>query len=151
MDRAKSALFNILHNLVDFETIEVVDLFSGTGGISFEFASRGVKKLTCIEQNRKYAAEINRNAEILGISGLSVLCIDALRYISRAQKRFDLAFADPPYQLENIETLNGRLLEGIVKEGGLLIIEHATGITFLPPQPYDTRTYGGSSFSFFRR
>lgn len=151
MDRAKEALFNILTNRFDFARIVVADLFSGTGGIAFEFASRGVPSITCVEWNPRYAAEIERNAAILGVEGLTVLRADVLRFLD-GTNAFDLIFADPPYAMRGIEQLPERMLvSGVLKPGGLVIIEHGAGQQFADAAPFEQRSYGESTFSFFRR
>ena len=104
-DFAKEALFNILNNDFNFENIDVLDLFSGTGSISYEFASRGVKSLVAVESNVKHAAYIEKNFKELGFSQAVIYKSDVFRYLDTCTKKFDVIFADPPYALDNIEEI----------------------------------------------
>ena len=104
-DFAKEALFNILNNDFNFENIDVLDLFSGTGSISYEFASRGVKSLIAVESNVKHATYIEKNFKELGFAQATIYKSDVFRYLDTCTKKFDVIFADPPYALENIEEI----------------------------------------------
>ena len=102
-DMAREALFNILRNKIEFEQVSVLDLFSGTGAIGFEFISRGVQSVTSIEQNPKCIDFQKRTAEDLGIKNHFPLRMDVFNFLGRSKQKFDLVFADPPYDLKQFD------------------------------------------------
>lgn len=151
-DMQKEALFNVLANYYHFENISVLDLFAGTGNISFEFASRGVKHLTCIDDFAGCVQYIKKTAETLGFP-IATLQSDVFRYIAQNRQKFDVVFADPPYDLplEDFKKLVHNIFENEwLTPEGMLIIEHSTR-TDLSNQPFFrfSRKYGGTVFSFF--
>lgn len=151
-DFAKESLFNILNNRFDFEAIRVLDLFSGTGNISYEFASRGTVDLTAVDQNRNCIRFITETSESLD-AGMHIVQADALQYVRRASTSFDLIFADPPYDWEHYEDLAKSILDlGLLREGGEAILEHSdqTDLSHLPGF-FAHRRYGHVNFSFFSR
>ncbi len=149
MDRAKEGLFNILANQFSLEGVRVVDLFSGSGAIAFEFASRGAGYALCVESNASHAREISRNARALGFPQVEVRKLPVLRYLKEADS-FPLVFADPPYAMPGMGELPRRVLEaGVVAAGGLLILEHAPAQPFVGIEPQQRRRYGDAEFSFF--
>ncbi len=151
-DFAKENLFNVLNNLVDFEELEVLDLFAGTGSISYEFASRGVKNITSVEINTVHYNFIKRTAGELGIKNLYAVKANAFLYLKSCSKQFDLIFSDAPYDLEGSEAVIELVLSGkLLREDGVLIFEHSKGISFEDhPNFWQTRSYGSVQFSFFR-
>ncbi|MFI3319840.1 MAG: RsmD family RNA methyltransferase [Rikenellaceae bacterium] len=151
-DFAKENLFNVLTNLVDFEELEVLDLFAGTGSISYEFASRGVKNITSVEINTVHYNFIKRTATDLGIKNLYAVKANAFLYLKSCSKQFDLIFSDAPYDLEGSEAVIELVLSGkLLREDGMLIFEHSKGISFEDhPNFWQTRSYGSVQFSFFR-
>jgi 16S rRNA (guanine(966)-N(2))-methyltransferase RsmD len=151
-DFAKVGLFNILKNLVDFETVSVLDLFSGTGNISYEFFSRGAVKITAVESNIRCVAFIQKTIQDLRADNLSVIRGDVFRYLSKSTETFDIIFADPPYQLETIEEIPHLIFqEKKLNENGWFILEHSKRYNF-SGHPFfnQQRTYGNVNFSFFR-
>ncbi len=151
-DFAKEALFNILNNTYYFEELSVLDLFSGIGSISFEFASRGAKEIISIDQHYNSVKFIEHTAHELALN-IKTIKSDVFPYLNKVKKQHDIIFADPPYnfskeQLERIVTLifNNELL----LNDGLLIIEHTknTDISDVLNYSYSKR-YGSSMFSFF--
>ncbi len=149
MDRAKEGLFNILANQFSIEGIRVVDLFSGSGAIAFEFASRGAEYVLCVESNALHAREISRNAKELGFPQVEVRKLPVLRYLKESDA-FPMVFADPPYTMPGIGELPHRVLEaGVVESGGLFILEHAPCQLFAGIEPQQRRRYGDAEFSFF--
>jgi 16S rRNA (guanine966-N2)-methyltransferase len=152
-DFAKESLFNILNNLVDFEQIRILDLFSGTGSISFEFFSRGCPAVTAVEINPKCAAFIKKTAEIMHAGNLDAVRSDVFRFIKYSGISWDLIFADPPYEMDSIDTLPEIILNSsILKEGGTFILEHSGNYDFSEvPGFFDHRKYGSVNFSFFRK
>lgn len=151
-DFAKEALFNILSNQYDFEELRVLDLFAGIGSISLEFASRGVKDITTIDQERKHIQFINKMIEELSLEmEIHTIQADVFKYFNTCKKTYNLIFADPPYKLEKGATVPQKIFEkGILEKGGTLIMEHDKYTDF-SKEPYyiETRTYGNVNFSFF--
>ena len=96
-DFAKEGLFDVLNNKIDFEDIDVLDLFAGTGSIGFEFVSRGCRQVISIENNAKQCLFIKKIIEKLEIDNLILLKTDVFKYLTHTASRFDLIFADPPY------------------------------------------------------
>jgi len=151
-DFAKENLFNILSNRMDFEDLNVLDLFSGTGSISFEFLSRGAKAVTCVEQYAPHVKFIKEVAEKLKVENFTVLTGDAYRFIENSNGKFDLIFADAPYADERLSSIPERILaSSLLAENGLLIVEHSKTTSFGSNPLYkETRTYGSVNFSFFQ-
>lgn len=152
-DFAKEALFNILNNRIDFEDIEMLDLFCGTGNISFEFASRGAKTVTAVDQHAKCLGFIQKEAETLKLQSITTVKANVFKFISQPGKAYDLIFADPPYDIPNYKDLQELLVNNNwLKESGLLLIEHPKQIDFSSaPLFKETRNYGNVNFSFFKR
>ena len=151
-DFAKESLFNILANQYDFETLEVLDLFSGTGSISFEFASRDCIHIESVELNHKHAAFISKMAHELKLNQLKVRNANAFHIIKSCIRKYDIIFADPPYEMEGLETLPELILnKDILKENGVFIFEHSKKFNFSEhPRLADYRSYGSVNFSFFK-
>jgi 16S rRNA (guanine966-N2)-methyltransferase len=152
-DFAKTALFNILNNTMDFSELKVLDLFSGTGSIGFEFASRGVNFIEMVEKNFVHCEFIKKAILDMKIDNARVIKTDVFIYIHHIHDTFDLIFADPPYDLEGIEELPGKILASeILKPDGWFIFEHPKSMNFSGhPDCFDERAYGGVHFSFFKR
>ncbi len=150
-DLAKESLFNILANQVDLEEKSIVDLFSGTGNIAYEFVSRGAQTVLAVETNFPCVKFIRQTATLMEMNELSVIQSDVFRFLKSGSQAYDLIFADPPYALENITEIatlvfaNNRL-----KQDGWLIIEHPRSIDFSEfPHFHSHRKYGKVNFSFF--
>ncbi len=150
-DMAKEALFNILHNYYDFEGLCVLDLFSGIGSISYEFASRDAAEVTSVEQNPRCVNYISETAKKLGLDKLYVIRANVFTYLGRVNKKFDIVFADPPYDLEGIDRIPDLVFEaGILAEDAWLIIEHSAATDFSGhPRLDQQRQYGKVHFSMF--
>ncbi len=151
-DFARESLFNILNNRVDFKEISVLDLFSGTGSISYEFASRGAKEVHLVEMDMKHILGIRRIIKDLGINNIKTIHIDVRAYLKTCSVRYDVIFADPPYKLSWLNEIPDIVVSsGIVKEGGFLILEHPRDMSFSSHKLFfEHRNYGGVNFSFFR-
>ena len=150
-DFAKEGLFNILNNRIDFEGLSVLDLFAGTGSISFEFISRGSTNVIAVELNDKHCSYIRKIARELSIDDLIVLRADAFRYLSSCKMKFDLIFADPPYQLPTLTEIPDLVFsKGLLKEEGLFVMEHSDKQSFINhPRFLMHKNYGNVNFSFF--
>lgn len=151
-DRAKEALFNILNHRLAWEDISTLDLYAGTGNISYELASRGVTKLTAVDQNKYCAHFIYQTNESLGLS-ITVVKNSVEKFLAHPAGSFDFIFADPPYAFteEMLLSLANTLIENNwLTENGLLIIEHDKHLDLKAhPRLSEERTYGSSRFSFF--
>ena len=153
-DFAKENLFNILSNRIDFEETKVLDLFAGTGSISFEFASRGCSSVTCVEIDHVHYAFISSVIQQLHIENVvHLLRYDVLKFIPRCTEKYDLIFADPPYQLKALKDIPNLILKHeLLHSGGLLILEHGKSDSFAThPALFEEREYGSVHFSFFRQ
>ncbi len=151
-DMAKEGLFNILNNKYYFGDLTVLDLFAGTGNISYEFASRGTQRITAIDSHKGCVQFISRTSELLDM-GISAMKADVFSYLNQTAEQFDIVFADPPYAMdqESLEMIVQLVFtKNLTREDGLLIIEHAkqTDLSHLI-QFKSSRKYGGSVFSFF--
>lgn len=151
-DLAKEALFNILQNRMDFQGLSVLDLFAGTGSITFEFASRGAGRVVAVDQHGKCVKFVKETASELGLAGIETVRADVLRFLKGRAEAFDVVFADPPYDLPALPQLPAMVLDGgFLAQDGLLIVEHPR-MRKLAEHPawQDTRNYGNSAFSFYR-
>lgn len=152
-DFAKENLFNVLGNLVDFEACDVLDLFAGTGSISYEFASRGARSVTAVEINPVHYDFIRRTAAQLGMEHFYPVKANVFRYLKTCPKQFDVIFSDAPYDLEGSEEVVRSVMEGdLLREGGIFIFEHARKSDFSAwPGFWQLRSYGSVQFSFFKK
>ncbi|MEL6810606.1 MAG: RsmD family RNA methyltransferase [Bacteroidota bacterium] len=152
-DFAKEALFNILRNQLYFEDIEVLDLFAGTGNISYEFASRGVPSITCVDGHFACVKFIQKTARELNFP-ITTVKSDVYKYLGSCSTSFDLIFADPPYafEIEEFENLVGKIFQNaLLKSDGIFIIEHPKQTELNQLAGFvESRRYGGSVFSFFK-
>lgn len=150
-DFAKESLFNVLNNRVDFEELSVLDLFSGTGGISFEFASRECPSITAVEMNKQHAYFIRKVIADLKFDAINLIQGDVFKYLKNCSAKFDLIFADPPYELPTLDALPDLIFEqSLLKEGGVFILEHPSKKNFgSHPHFVEHRNYGNVNFSFF--
>lgn len=152
-DFAKESLFNVISNYIDFESVDVLDLFSGTGGISYEFASRGALKVDAVEVNSKHASFIIKMAQELNFSQLKVYRMNTFQYLKVAKTKYDIVFADPPYDLPEVKLLPELFLSlDLLKPEGIFILEHSRSYSFEADNHFfDHRNYGNVHFSFFKR
>mgnify|MGYP003667442191 CR=1 FL=1 len=153
-DMAKEALFNILNNTYYFEDINVLDLFAGTGNISYEFASRGTENIICVDANYGCVKFISDTAKSLEFD-ISTIKSDVFKYLERTSIKSTVVFADPPYDLsqEDFSQIPELVFKNeLLTEDGVLIVEHSkhTKLEELPHFSYLKR-YGGSVFSFFEK
>ena len=150
-DFAKENLFNVLGNVVDFEGIDVLDLFAGTGSISYEFASRGAASVTSVEINAVHYNFIRTTAKSYGLTNIHPVKANVFLYLKSCAKKYDVIFSDAPYDLEGSEAVVDMVLEkGLLKEGGIFIFEHSKDKDFSShPRFSRLRSYGSVQFSIF--
>jgi 16S rRNA (guanine966-N2)-methyltransferase len=151
-DMSKEALFNVLNNHFSFEGLKVLDLFSGTGNISFEFASRGSDNITSVDADFGCVKFIKQIAEEYDFN-IAAMRSDVFKFLEKNTNSYDIIFADPPYALdqktfENIVTLVFK--QELLREDGMMVIEHSkyTKLDHMIHFSFK-KSYGGSIFSFF--
>ena len=151
-DFAKESLFNLLQNRFDFEGLEVLDLFAGTGSISLECVSRGARKVTAVELAHVQQNFIIQTSKQLGITNLNVFRGDVFKYINACRLRFDFIFADPPYALPTLPTLPDLVFDkDLLRPEGWFVLEHSADNEFTThPRFVEHRQYGSVNFTFFR-
>ena len=151
-DMAKESLFNILNNHYYFDEISVLDLFAGTGNISYEFASRGTESITAVDDHFGCIKFINQTTEEFNMPIITVKS-DVFKYLEMIRTKHTIIFADPPYDM-SLEAFSKLPLlvfqNNLLEDNGMLIIEHSkhTDLTTLSQFSY-SKSYGGSVFSFF--
>lgn len=150
-DFAKENIFNVLANRYDFEELSVLDLFAGTGSISYEFASRGAKRVVCVEKKPLHHSFIAKSAKSLGLDTISAIKGDAMLFTRRAVESFDIIFSDAPYDMDAADEIIDIVFEkGLLKEDGILIFEHSKGKDYAShPHFQERRSYGSVNFSIF--
>jgi 16S rRNA (guanine966-N2)-methyltransferase len=150
-DIAKEGLFNVLQNNLDFTELKTLDLFGGTGSISFELASRGAHDLIVVEKDRKMFDFIKDTSKELKLVNVKVFRMDVFKFIEQSQEKFDFIFAGPPYALENIDDLPRLIFEKqLLKDEGWFVLEHTPRNEYKEFPFYKTqRNYGTTVFSIF--
>ncbi len=151
-DMSKEALFNILNNLYYFDEITVIDLFSGTGNISYEFASRGSKTVTAVDGYYGCIKFINETSDKLEYS-INTIKSDVYKFLEKTTIKGDVIFADPPYDFEKgqfIKIVDLTFSRNLLNESGVLIIEHSKHTDLSDHEFFSySKKYGGNMFSFF--
>jgi 16S rRNA (guanine966-N2)-methyltransferase len=152
-DFAKEALFNIIRNNFDIEDLSVLDLFAGTGSISYEFASREAIDILALDIHQDCIQFINKTATQLEFHQLKTLKTDSISFLQKSTLKWDIIFADPPYDFQQTELIPNLVSDNnLLKEFGWLIIEHSAKSSFGDhPMLFDMRKYGSVCFSFFRK
>ncbi len=150
-DFAKEGLFNVISNLVDFESLVVLDLFTGTGSISFEFISRGAMSVMSIDANPRCIGFLKKSAASFGITNLQAVKSNVFVFLKHMEASYNLIFADPPYDLDRISDIPDLVLgSGLLAPQGLFIFEHSSRYQFNQhPNFTQMRNYGSVHFSFF--
>ena len=150
-DLAKEALFNILANRYNFEGMHVLDLFSGTGSIGYEFISRGASEVTFIELDFSHVRLIKNVTTKLEITNARIIRSDVFRFLKKCPSKFDIVFADPPFELKQLNDIPQAVFKAdILKNDGLFILEHPGKYDFSKhPNFTEIRKYGKVNFSFF--
>jgi 16S rRNA (guanine966-N2)-methyltransferase len=151
-DFAREGLFNILANRLDFDDLKVLDLFSGTGSISYEFASRGAPMVHLVEQDFRHISGIRKIVSDLKFTAVKTIHIDVKAYLRTCTEKYGLVFADPPYDLPWLKEIPDLVLgAAILEPDGFFILEHPRDISFAAHKCFfEHRSYGGVNFSFFR-
>lgn len=151
-DYAKESLFNILRHKIYFDDISVLDLYAGTGSISYEFASRGVPHIMSVDSHPGSIAYIEKVSKDLDFP-IRTWRTDVFKFLEKSSEQFDVVFCDPPYDLELSkfqELIKLIFQEDFLREDGILIIEHHKNTDLSDaPQFQEKRSYGDSVFSFF--
>ncbi len=152
-DFARESLFNILNHRLNFEGLKVLDLFCGTGAISFEFASHGAEEIISVDINDRGNQFIKMKAKEFGFTSIRPVRMDALKFLDVNTLQFDLIFADPPYEYPKYEQLIQKVLAGnALKPNGLFIVEHDSRTHFPEEERFlEKRTYGAVNFSFYQQ
>ena len=150
-DIAKEGLFNILENNLDLPGMKSLDLFGGTGSISYELASRGVADLTVVEKDQAMYDFIRNTAVALKLENFKVIRMDVFKFIQQCTDQFDLVFAGPPYALETIDELPKMIAEkNLLKVKGWFVLEHTPRNNYEAfPLFVTQRKYGTTVFSIF--
>lgn len=150
-DLAKEALFNILSNRYNFEGMKVLDLFSGTGSIGYEFISRGATEVVFVENNPVHIRFIREVIRKLNISNANVYRDDVYKFIKHCRSKFDIIFLDPPFEMERITDLPFLILNAdLLNTDGIMILEHPRNYDFSKIHNFsEIRKYGKVNFSFF--
>ena len=151
-DFARENIFNVLENMVDFDGLKALDLFAGTGAITFEFLSRGCAEATSVEKAATQYKFIKQVAQQLNCKNLNLIKGDAFKFIESCATKFDIIFADPPYDLPNFGEVPSRILGSrMLSPDTIVIVEHSKAYDFSSlPGFFDHRTYGSVNFSLFR-
>lgn len=149
---AKEALFNILNNRIRFDKSVCLDLFAGTGNISFELASRGAISVDSVDVHFRCLRYIRDTAARLKINCITTHKADVSKFIASCPNQYDFIFADPPYDLSTLPQLANLIFEtNLLKSNGLMVIEHPSTLEMANAPFYvETRRYGYSSFSFYK-
>ena len=150
-DIAKEGLFNILQTRIDFEGAKTLDLFGGTGSISYELASRGAAALTIIEKDASMYAFIKKNIAELKIKNANLIRMDVFSFLSGCNEKYDFIFAGPPYALNTIDELPKIIVEkDLIAADGYFVLEHTPRNDYEGYKGFSfKRNYGTTVFSFF--
>lgn len=150
-DIAKEGLFNVLQHKLDIEELKTLDLFGGTGSISYELASRGTHDLTIVEKDSAMFEFIKKTAQVLKIENLKPVKMDVFRFIEQCTDKFDFIFAGPPYALTSIDELPKLIFEKqLLDKNGWFVLEHTPRNDYKNFPHYKMeKNYGTTIFSFF--
>ncbi|MEI2708222.1 MAG: RsmD family RNA methyltransferase [Chitinophagaceae bacterium] len=150
-DIAKEGLFNILQSRISFDEIKTLDLFGGTGSISYELASRGAADLTLVEKDNIMHSFIKKNMEMLGVENCKVLKMDIFSYLNTCTEQFDFIFAGSPYALGSIDEIPKIIVQKkLIVTDGFFVLEHTPRNNYEKFNGFSfVRNYGSTLFSFF--
>ncbi len=150
-DIAKEGLFNIIQNNLEIDALVVLDLFGGTGCISYELASRGAPDITIVEKDNHMYDFIKKTSQDLAFSNFKVVKSDVFKFIESATRQYDFIFAGPPYALANIDDLPKKIIDKkLLNPGGWFVLEHTPRNDYKKYAHYKSqRNYGTTIFSIF--
>ncbi|MCP9752053.1 RsmD family RNA methyltransferase [Ferruginibacter sp. HRS2-29] len=150
-DIAKEGLFNILQNNLEIDELKTLDLFGGTGCISYELASRGAPDLTIVEKDNKMYDFIKNTAEMLKLENFKLVKSDVFKFMESTNQQYDFIFAGPPYALTTIDDLPKMVFEkNLLTKGGWFVLEHTPRNDYKKfPFYRSERNYGTTIFSVF--
>lgn len=150
-DFAREGLFNLLFNRKEIEGAKVLDLYTGSGTVGFEFVSRGAAEVICVDADANVIRFIKKKSEEFNTPHVKPFRFDAISYISRAGSSFDIIFCDPPFDMENLSQIPDAIfVNSLLKKDGLLILEHEDIHSFEShPKYLEDRKYGRVKFTFF--
>tara|TARA_B100000795_G_scaffold155636_1_gene116769 strand:- start:804 stop:1373 length:570 start_codon:yes stop_codon:yes gene_type:complete len=150
-DMAKESLFNILNNNYYFDEVSVLDLFSGTGNISYEFASRGTERILSVDADSNCIRFIQKTAKEIGFNAISTIKADVFEFLAKHKQQHDIIFADAPYELEGLDKIVETVFaKKILSQDGVLVLEHSKEQDFSElPYFVSSRRYGNVNFSNF--
>lgn len=151
-DFAKENIFNVLNGYISLDDACALDLFAGTGSISLELLSRGCSEVVSVEADRDHAAFIRQCMTKLGTQANVLIRGDVFRFIKSCSRQFDFIFADPPYALDNLDTIPDLIFNhNLLKADGIFVFEHGKDNSFEQhPHFVEHRAYGSVNFSIFR-
>lgn len=151
-DIAKEGLFNILQHRISFDELKTLDLFGGTGSISYELASRGATDLTIIEKDAVMYAFIKKNIDLLSIENCKVLKMDIFKFLETCTEQYDFIFAGPPYALNSIDGIPKIIIQKkLIAQEGYFVLEHTPRNNYEKFDGFSfVRNYGTTLFSFFK-
>ncbi len=150
-DIAKEGLFNILQNKIDFEGLYTLDLFGGTGAITYELQSRGAEKSVIVEKDPQMFAFIKKNLDTFGFTGVQAIRMEVFDFLKTCHEKFDFIFAGPPYALNTIDEIPKIIIgQKLLSPDGLFVLEHTPRNDYIGyPGFINQRNYGTTVFSFF--
>lgn len=150
-DISKEGLFNILRNNINFKTTKFLDLFAGSGNISYEMASRGCTDILAVDRFPLCVEFIQKNINEWEIEGMRIIKADVFDVINESKEKYNLIFAGPPYGLDILDEIPDRIFDaGILQPDGILVLEHNPNHNFDDHKDFaERRTYGQTNFSFF--
>ncbi len=150
-DIAKEGLFNIIQNNLDIEALKTLDLFGGTGSISYELASRGAADLTIVEKDNNMHAFIKKTAQMLNLENFKLVKSDVFKFMDTCKEQYDFIFAGPPYAMGTIDDLPVKIFEKkLLKHKGWFVLEHTPRNDYKKFDHYHSeRNYGTTIFSIF--
>ncbi len=150
-DIAKEGLFNIIQNNLDIESLKTLDLFGGTGSISYELASRGAADLTIVEKDNNMYDFIKKTAQLLNLKNFKLVKSDVFKFIEQCTEQYDFVFAGPPYALGTIDDLPIKIFEKqLLNKNGWFVLEHTPRNDYKKFESYHSeRNYGTTIFSIF--
>lgn len=150
-DVAKEGLFNVLQHRIQFEDMKTLDLFGGTGSITYELASRGAGQLTIVEKDNNMFDFIKKTAAALQLDRIKFVKMDVFKYLNQCTEQYDFIFAGPPYALTEIDALPRMIVEKkLLKNNGWFVLEHTPRNDYKQFEQYGfEKNYGTTIFSFF--